>query len=148
MNKYIVGIVVFFLLLAFVIVDRSINNHASENVQNTAPSDKLVILWTSDNPSLAETMVFMYAHNAKRNGWFDEVTIIIWGPSAKLAADNEEIQAYIRRMMEDGVKIEVCIACAQMRGVETTLRELGYDVRGMGRPLTDYLKRGYRVLTF
>jgi len=110
-------------------------------------SDKLVILWTSDNPELAKTMVFMYAHNAKRNSWFKEVTLIIWGPSAKLAAENEEIQKEIARMAESGVKIEVCISCARMYGVDDKLRQLGYDVRGMGAPLTDYLKQNYKVLS-
>ena len=111
-------------------------------------SDRLVIVWTSDNPELARTMVFMYAHNAKRMKWFDEVTLIVWGPSAKLTAENEEIQKEIAQMKEAGVKIEACIACAQMYGVDGKLRQLGYDVKGMGRPLSDYLKQNYKVLTF
>jgi hypothetical protein len=111
-------------------------------------SDKLVILWTSDNPELAKTMVFMYSFNAKRNGWFDEVTLIIWGPSAKLAAENEDIQNEIAKMAEVGVKIEVCVQCARMFGVDNELRQLGYDVKGMGALLTYYLKNNYKVLTF
>jgi hypothetical protein len=111
-------------------------------------SDKLVIVWTSDNPELAKTMVFMYARNAKRNNWFDEVTLIIWGPSAKLTAENEDIQKDIAQLKEAGVKIEVCVTCARMYGVDDKLRELGYDVRGMGAPLTNYLKKNYKVLTF
>jgi hypothetical protein len=111
-------------------------------------SDKLVVLWTSDNPELAKTMVFMYTHNAKKNNWFNEITLIIWGPSAKLAAENEEIQRQIAQMKRDGVKIEVCVSCARMLGVDEKLRQLGYDVKGMGAPLSDYLKQNYKVLTF
>ncbi len=36
----------------------------SENT-NVA-SDKLVVVWTSDDPLLAERMVLMYAHAAKK----------------------------------------------------------------------------------
>ena len=111
-------------------------------------SDKLVVLWTSDNPELAKSMVFMYTYNAKRYNWFNEVTLIIWGPSAKFAAENEEIQKEIAKMKEAGIKIEACIACAAMFGVEDKLRQLGYDVKGMGMPLTEYLKQNYKVLTF
>ena len=111
-------------------------------------SDKLIILWTSDNPEVARSMVFMYAGNAKRFKWFNEVTLIIWGPSAKLTAENEEIQKAIAQMKEAGVKIESCIACAQMYGVDEKLRQLGYDVKAMGMPLTDYLKQNYKILTF
>ena len=111
-------------------------------------SDKLVVVWTSDSLEMARSVVFMYTHNAKRYKWFDDVTLIIWGPSAKLAAENEEIQKELAQMKESGVKIEACIACAAMFGVEEKLRKLGYDVKGMGLPLTNYLKQNYKVLTF
>jgi len=122
-------------------------NGYSQDIK-TDNSDKLVVLWTSDNPELAKSMVFMYAHNAKKFKWFNEVTLIIWGPSAKLVAENEEIQKEIAQMKESGVKIESCIACAVMLGVENKLRQLGCDVKGMGMPLTDYLKQNYKVLSF
>jgi len=133
-------------LLAFLLCFAGLNAY-SQDIK-TDNSDKLVIVWTSDNPELAKTMVFMYANNAKKIKWFEEVTLIIWGPSAKLTAENEEIQKEIAQMKESGVKIEACIACAQMYGVDEKLRKLGYDVKGMGKPLTDYLKQNYKVLTF
>jgi len=110
-------------------------------------SNKLVILWTSDNPELAKTMVFMYAQNALRHNWFEEVTLIIWGPSARLAAENEDIQARIAQLKDAGVRIQVCVACARMLEVDDELREAGYEVKGMGAPLTYFLKHNYRVLT-
>ena len=133
-------------LLVLVLCFTGLNAYSQDTKADN--SDKLVIVWTSDNPEMARTMVFMYAHNAKRMKWFDEVTLIIWGPSAKLTAENEEIQKELAQMKESGVKIEACIACAQMYGVDGKLRQLGYDVKGMGRPLTDYLKQNYKVLTF
>ena len=111
-------------------------------------SDKLVVVWTSGDPAMAHSMVLMYAHNAKRVSWFDEVTLIIWGPSAKLSAEDEKIQAKLAEMIGDGVVIEACVACADMYGVADRLKDLGYDVKPMGKPLTDYLKAGYKVLTF
>jgi hypothetical protein len=134
-------------LLSFVLCIVGLNVY-SQQADQPDNSDKLIVLWTSDNVDLAKSMVFMYSYNAKRSNWFNEVTLIIWGPSAKLAAENEEIQKEIEKMKDAGVKIEVCIACAQMFGVDRRLRQLGYDVKGMGRPLTDYLKQNYKVLTF
>jgi len=133
-------------LLVLVLCFTGLNAYSQDTKADN--SDKLVIVWTSDNPEMARTMVFMYAHNAKRMKWFDEVTLIIWGPSAKLTAENEAIQKELAQMKESGVKIEACIACAQMYGVDGKLRQLGYDVKGTGRPLTDYLKQNYKVLTF
>lgn len=120
---------------------------AQANVPVEGP-DKLVIVWTSDDPYVAERVAFMYAHNAKINGWFKDVTLIIWGPSAKLAAENLKIQEELKAMQKDGVVIEACIACAKAYGITDELKALGFDVKGMGKPLTDYLKSGAKVLTF
>lgn len=110
-------------------------------------SNKLAVLWTSGDPDVAEKMAFMYTYNAKKQGWFDEVVLIIWGPSAKLAAENEMIQDYLKKMKEAGVKIEACLYCAKMYDVDEKLKELGVDVKGMGIPLSNYLKDGWRTLS-
>ncbi len=111
-------------------------------------SDKLVIVWTSDDPYTAERMVLMYAHAAKTNGWFEEVTLIIWGPSAKMVAENIKIQKKLKTMQDDGVEIRACVVCANMYAVTEELKAMGLDVQAMGKPLTDYLKSGAKVLTF
>jgi hypothetical protein len=110
--------------------------------------DKLVVVWTSDDPMVAERVALMYTHAAKTAGWFKEVTLIVWGPSARLTAENLKIQEKLKAMQKDGVVIEACIACANAYGVAEDLKKLGYDVKGMGKPLTDYLKSGAKVLTF
>jgi hypothetical protein len=111
-------------------------------------SNKLVVLWTSDDPNIAEKVAFMYTYNAKKQGWFDEVVLIVWGPSAKLASENTMIQDYLKKMQEAGIKTEACLYCAKMYNADEKLKELGIDVKGMGIPLTDYLKDGYKTLTF
>lgn len=110
--------------------------------------DKLVVVWTSDDPYVAERVALMYTHAAKTAGWFSEVTLIIWGPSAKLTAENLKIQEELKAMQKDGVVIEACIACADAYGIADDLKKLGFDVKGMGKPLTDYLKSDAKVLTF
>lgn len=118
----------------------------TEKTENN--SDKLVIVWTSDDPYVAERVALMYTHAAKTAGWFSEVTLIIWGPSAKLTAENLKIQEKLKAMQTDGVEIRACIVCADAYGVTSDLKKLDFDVRGMGKPLSDYLKGGANVLTF
>ncbi len=112
--------------------------------------DKLVVLWTSDDSNLAERMVLPYIHDAKTAGWFDEVTLIVWGPSAKLLAENLVIQENLENLREEGVIIEACIVCANEYGVNRALENLGFlRIKPMGEPLTDYIKDpGVHVLTF
>jgi hypothetical protein len=118
----------------------------SEKTENN--TGKLVVVWTSDDPYVAERVALMYTHAAKTEGWFTEVTLIVWGPSAKLTAENLKIQEKLKTMQRDGVVIEACIACANAYGIADDLKNLGFEVKAMGKPLTDYLKSEAKVLTF
>lgn len=111
-------------------------------------NSKLAVLWVSGDRDVAEKSCLMYTHAAKRNGWFDEVVLIVWGSSSRLLAEDPVLQEKVRAMKEDGVILEACIACADMLGVTEELKSLGIDVKGMGVPLTNYLKQGYHVLTY
>ncbi|MDW7657926.1 MAG: DsrE family protein, partial [Bacillota bacterium] len=88
-------------------------------------SRKLHILWTSNDVNTAHFMVFMYAINALTKHWWDEVTVIVWGASAKLVAENKAIQDKIEMAKHQGVKVSACIACATQLGVVDKLKELG-----------------------
>jgi hypothetical protein len=90
----------------------------------------------------------MYTLNAKRRGWFDVVHLVVWGPSAKLLADNEELQNEIKDMQKSGVVVEACVTCARNYGVVDALKKLDIDVKPMGEPLSDRLKGPWKVLTF
>ncbi|MHC1780212.1 MAG: DsrE family protein [Bacteroidales bacterium] len=113
-----------------------------------AGKDTLCILWTSGDPEVAFKMVFMYANAAKQNRWFDEVELIIWGPSSKLTSENTAIQESISKMVSKGIKFEACKACADQYGVSDKLKLLGVDVKYMGVPLTKILKSNKKLITF
>jgi hypothetical protein len=108
---------------------------------------KLNILWTTDSKDTFQYMLVMYAINSKANEWWDEITIIIWGASARMAGTDPEVQADIMEMIENGIKIEACKACTDHFGVSKVLFKLGIDVRFMGEPLTEYIKSGDKMLT-
>lgn len=136
----------FTLLLILIIA--AIGPRALAQEEKLPDKSKLVVLWTSGDIEVAEKMVFMYVYNAKKAKWFDEVSFIIWGPSAKLLSENEKLQGELQKMQEIGIITEACIACARMYEVDDDLADLGVDVKGMGRVLSDYIKNGYKVLTF
>ncbi len=112
-------------------------------------SSRLAIVWTSGDPEVAHRMTLMYGHAAKRQGWFDEVLLVVWGPSQRLLVADKDVQAYIDRLREAGVVVEACLACADSYGIADDLRELGLEVKYMGKPLSDLLKDDqWKVLTF
>lgn len=110
-------------------------------------SNKLNILWTSDNPNTAHLMVFMYAINSITKGWWNEVTVIIWGASAKLVAEDKAIQEKIKMAEHSGVKVSACLACATQFGVVEHLTSLGIEVKYWGESLTELIKNNEYILS-
>ena len=133
------------LLLLGAILIGPLNTIVAQNTDNV---DKLAVLWTSGDIDVAERVCLMYTHAAKQNQWFDEVVLIVWGPSAKLLAENEALQKKVMAMADNGVILQACVVCANSYGVTDKLRKMDIDVKGMGTPLTDYMKKGWHVLTF
>lgn len=111
-------------------------------------TSKLCVVWTSADPDVAKNVCFMYALNAKKAGWFDEVYLVVWGPSAKLLAEDKTIQSEMKAMQKVGVVTEACVNCARRYGVVEDLKKLDLDVKGMGKPLSNRLKDDWKVITF
>jgi len=107
----------------------------------------LYVLWTNDNPITAEKMVFMYTINSLIHGWWEKVTLIIWGATAKLVAEDANIQKKIEEALDAGVHITACKACADQLGVTETLEKLNIEVKYWGQPLTEVLKNNEHLLT-
>lgn len=116
---------------------------------SVAEPSTLVVLWTSGDPEVAHRVALMYTHGAKKADWFEEVRLIVWGPSQRLLAADKDIQAKVAEMREDGISVEACIVCARSYGLVSVLEELGLPVRAMGAPLSGFLKSAdHTVLTF
>jgi hypothetical protein len=109
--------------------------------------NELFILWTNDNAVTSEKMVFLYAGNAKVKVWFDSVTLIIWGATAVLAAENSDVEMKIRKLADAGVEISACKACADQLGVTEKLISMGVEVRYWGEDLSNIIREKRNLLT-
>jgi hypothetical protein len=116
--------------------------------KTTDDPSKLLVVWTSGDRDVALKVAFMYTLNSKTSKWWNDVCLVVWGPSAKLLSEDRELQDYVKKMEAAGVVVQACKACADMYGVSDTLSKLGIDVKYMGKPLTDMLKSGWVNLTF
>ena len=109
--------------------------------------DHLYILWTNSDPVTADKMVFPYALNSLKKGRWKEITIVIWGATAKLTAENPDIQSKIKELLAAGVKVSACKACTDELGVTEKMLALGVEVKLWGEPLTEIIKSGQFLLT-
>ena len=141
MQRLTIYMCVLFVLSAFM--------PAAHAEEPEAPTGKLMVVWTSADADVAEKVCLMYTHAAKKYGWFAEVHLVVWGPSQRLLVGDPTIQAKVKAMQEDGVVVEACVACAKQLGLVDQIQALGYEVKGMGKPLTAALKDAdTEVLTF
>jgi hypothetical protein len=117
MKKQIVlGFALLILMLGVFILSGSVRSQEKAN-----PNSRLAVIWTSGDPEVAHRVCFMYTDNAKKQKWFEDVILIVWGPSARLLAGDKDLQAKIKGMQDDGVKIQACLACADFYGVTEQL---------------------------
>ena len=152
MKKYLFIFTVLFLIISgcsSTQEELSVSESSQSQVSPVVEADKLAVLWTSGDPEVAHRVCFMYTQTAKRSGWFDQVQLIVWGPSSKLLSEDKSLQDKVKAMIADGIDVKACKACADSYGVADKLTELGVDVQYMGIPLTRILKsKDWKLLTF
>jgi len=110
--------------------------------------DRLVVIWSSGDREVALYSCLMYAHNSKKKSWWDEVRLVVWGPSAPLLVRDAELQDKITTMKQDGVELMACKACSDRYGVSEQLEALGVEVLYVGDLLTEMLQTGWTSLTY
>ncbi len=137
-------------VLCFVLTTNACTQEQSTDIKDSVANEpsKLVVVWTSGDREVALKMVYMYTYNAKKNGWWDNIRFIVWGPSSKLLSEDKELQEYTQKMKDVGVEVFACKACADMYGISEKLEELGLEVKYIGEDLTEMLQGGWTHLTF
>lgn len=109
--------------------------------------NEIYLLWTNGNEITAKEMIFMYAINSRLHGWWEKVTLIIWGNATQLVKENAELQELVKEAIEHGVHVTACKKCADDLGAGNVLEKLGVEVKYWGQPLTKLLQEGKKVLS-
>ncbi len=110
--------------------------------------DKLLIVWSTAEAEVAKKMVLLYGSVILPRGYWDRAHIMIWGPSAKLLAENKELQEILATVKETGVELSCCVVCSDEYGVSDELASMGIDMIHTGKMLTEALKEDWKVITF
>lgn len=109
---------------------------------------RLYLVWCAADREVALNMVFMYGLNSRLKGWWDEVRLLVWGPSARLLAEERGLQEDLEDLKAAGVELWACKACADRYGTAEALAALGLRVFPVGEDFTRTLQGGWTVLTF
>ena len=111
--------------------------------------NKLLIVWSSGEKEVARKLVLLYGSVMLERKYWDEATIMIWGPSAQILAEDKELQEQMLTVRNSGVAFNACIVCTDDYGVSDKLRALGVKLIHTGEMLTEALQSDdVKVITF
>ena len=149
MKRILISLATSFLLMMSTntIAMETQENEITKDTTEIGEKDKLVVVWTSGDKEVALKMVFMYTYNAKKYEWWKDITLLVWGPSAKLLSEDKELQKQIKEMSDIGINLLACKGCADEYGVSEKLEEIGVTVKYTGVDLTNFIKERH-VITF
>ncbi|NDV28126.1 DsrE family protein [Desulfovibrio sp. JC010] len=121
----------------------SVNAHAAK------ADGKLMVVWSSGDKEVAQKIALPYPMVAKEHGMFADISVLVWGASTKLLSEDAELQGFVKKLQDMGIKILVCKWCSDGYGVSDKLAKMGLEVDYMAQPLTQALKdKGWSVVTF
>ena len=109
---------------------------------------KVFVVLSSGDREVALEVGLVYPLNAAKNKWMDEVKLIIFGPSEKLAAYDAEVQGRMKELQEVGIEVMACKWCADRMNITDILEEAGIKVVYVGSIISQLLKDGWASLTF
>jgi hypothetical protein len=108
----------------------------------------LLVVWTSGEREVALNMVLMYTYNSKVHGWWENLTLLIWGASTKLLSEDALLQEKIKEIKDAGIRVIACKKCAENYGIVEKIESMGIEVFYTGEFLTDWIKSGESMVTF
>ncbi len=106
----------------------------------------LVILSTSEKEKLLTGL--LYATNCLRHEWMREVRVVVFGPSQRVAVEDEEVQSYLRLLVDSRSVPLACKYLADQMGLTTSLDEMGMDVVYVGSVVSRLIQEGFVPLVF
>ena len=110
--------------------------------------NKLLIVWSTEEVEVAKKMVLLYGSVILPRGYWDRAHLVIWGPSARVLTENEELQSMLKTVQESGVETSACVVCSDDYGVSAKLESLGVETTHTGELLTEALQNDWKVITF
>lgn len=111
--------------------------------------NKLLIVWSSGEKEVAKKLILLYGSVMLERKYWDEATIMIWGPSARLLAQDTDLQKQFKVVQDSGVTFNACVVCSDDYGVSDELRNLGIDLIHTGEMLTEALQSDeIKVISF
>ena len=111
-------------------------------------ADKVLDILSSADREVALEAGLLYPLNALKHQWMDDVKVVIFGPSEKVAAYDTEIQNIIKEILAQNIEVMACKYCSDRMNVSELLEKQGIKVEYIGPVISQLIKDGWATLTF
>lgn len=110
-------------------------------------SNKVLVVIGTRESEKARTGA-MYAVNALKHGWMQEVKLIFFGPGEALLLEDEVLQDYVRQYQAMDGNAIACKFIADRDGLDEGISQLGIQVIYVGQLISDLIKEGYTPMVW
>ena len=110
-------------------------------------SSKLVIIVNQSDEDVIWTGLFA-AIKCTKNSFMDDIRLVLWGPSERVIANNQELQDMVKEYLALEKPVWACKTCSDRYGVTEAMEALGCTVDYMGSFVTGLLKQGFIPLNW
>ena len=105
-------------------------------------NNKILVIISTSDAGKAHTGA-MYALNALKNGWMEEVKIILFGPAQDLLLEDAELQKMLKEYQEIEEAVVACKFISDRDEKSEQLTEIGIQVEYVGEMISNYIHEGY-----
>ena len=105
-------------------------------------NDKILIIISTSDAGKARTGA-MYALNALKHDWMDDVKIIFFGPAQDLLLEDVELQILIKEYQEIEEAVVACKFISDRDKKSEQLSKTGIQVEYVGEMISNYIHEGY-----
>jgi hypothetical protein len=104
-------------------------------------SSKLLIVIATGDKDKALTGL-MYAKNALKRKWLDDVKVVYFGPSEQLMYNDSDVANAAIEVANLGESF-ACKAISDREGISEKIDGMGVKVEYVGTIISEYIKQGY-----
>jgi len=107
---------------------------------------KVMVIISTSEKDKALTGI-LYAKNAQKNKWVDDVRVIFFGPFENLVCEDDDVIQAASELLDYQTPI-ACKFLSDRSGVSDKLAESGFNVEYVGALISDSIKAGYVPMVF
>ncbi|HUV34072.1 MAG TPA: hypothetical protein VMW22_04020 [Candidatus Desulfaltia sp.] len=108
-------------------------------------SKLLVVIATGDKGKALTGL--MYAKNALKRGWMEDVKVVYFGPSEQLMVTDPDVASAAIEVAGLGDSI-ACKAISDREGISDKVDGMGVRVEYVGSIISDLIKQGYAPMVW